>query len=76
MISLDTQERRTIRAKALSARFRKSRSIEKYVWQDKNHFTLDVPLNSRKNRVYGFENKDDIYDNHLFHHTNTMRKIP
>ena len=34
MMSLDTQERWTIRAEALSARFRRSCSIEKCVWQD------------------------------------------
>ena len=51
MISLDTQGRRTIRKEALSVRFRRSPSIEKYVWQDEIDFTLDVLLNSQNSRV-------------------------
>ena len=51
MISLDTQKRQTIRKEALSVRFSRSRSIEKYVWQDEIDFTLDVLLNSQNSRV-------------------------
>ena len=35
---------------------------------------MDVPLNSQNSHVYGFENKDNIQDNHLFHHTNRHPK--
>ena len=51
-------------------RFRKSRSVDKCVWQDEKNFILDVRLNSQNSRVYGFENQDNIQDNQLFHHTN------
>ena len=51
MISLDTQKRQTIRKEALSVRFSRGRSIEKYVWQDEIDFTLDVLLNSQNSRV-------------------------
>ena len=75
-MSSGTQERRTKRAAALADRFRKCRSVEKWVWQDKKDFTLDVPLNSQNSRVYEFENKDNIQDNRLFHHTNRQsRKV-
>ena len=51
-------------------RFRKSRSIDKCVWQDEKNFILDVRLNSQNSRVYGFENQDNIQDNQLVHQTN------
>lgn len=51
-------------------RFRKSRSVDKFVWQDEKNFILDVRLNSQNSRVYGFENQDNIQDNQLFHQTN------
>ena len=57
MSSSAMQERRTKSARALTDRFRKSRSVEKCVWQDEKDFTLDVPLNSQNSRVYGFEKK-------------------
>ena len=45
MMSSGTQERRTKRAGALADRFRKSCSVETFVWQDEKDFNLDVPLN-------------------------------
>ena len=60
--------------KALADRFRKSRSIEKYLWLDEKGFTLDFPLNYQNSRVFGFENKDNIQDNRLFHHRNRLVK--
>ena len=51
-------------------RFRKSRSVKKCAWQDEKNFALDVLLNSQNIRVYEVENKDNIQDNRLFHHTN------
>ena len=54
--------------------FRKSYSVEKCAWQNEKDFTLDFPLNSQNSRVYGFENKDNIQDNRLFHHTNRQSK--
>ena len=65
IMSSGTQERRTKRDGALADKFRKSRSVEKWVWQDEKEFTLDAPLNSQNSRVYGFENKDNIQDNRL-----------
>ena len=70
MMSYGAQERRTKRAGSLSDRFRKSHSVEECVWRDEKDFTLEVPLNSQNNRVYGFENKYNVQDNRLFHHTN------
>ena len=32
-------------------RFRKSRSVDKCVWQDEKNFILDVRLNSQNSRV-------------------------
>ena len=55
-------------------RFRKSRSVKKCVWQDEKNFALDVLLNSQNIRVYEVENKDNIQDNRLFHHTNRQSK--
>ena len=60
--------------KALADRFRKSRSVEKYLWLDEKGFTLDFPLNYQNSRVFGFENKDNIQDNRLFHHRNRLVK--
>ena len=74
MMSSGTQERRTKRAGALADRFRKSRSVEKCVWQGEKDFTFDVPLNSQNSRVFGFENKDNIQDNSFSHHTNRQSK--
>ena len=54
MMSSGIKERQTKRAGALADRFRKSRSVEKWEWQDEKDFTLDVPLNSQSSRVYGF----------------------
>ena len=51
-------------------RFRKNRFVKKCVWQDEKNFALDVLLNSQNIRVYEVENKDNIQDNRLFHHTN------
>ena len=31
---------------------------------------MEVSLNSQNSRVYGFENKDNIENNHFLHHTN------
>ena len=72
MISSGTQGRRTKRAGALVDRFRKSRSVEKCVQQDEKDLTLDVA--SQNGRIYRFENKDNIRDNCLFHHTNRQLK--
>ena len=56
--------------RAFGDRFRKSRSVEKYVRQDEKDFTLDVPLQSQNSLFYGFENKDNIQNNRFFpsHH--------
>ena len=62
-ISSGTKEWRTKRAGALAGRFRKSRSVEKWVGQ-----------HSQNSRVYGFENKHNIQDSLLFHHTNKQSK--
>jgi len=51
-----------------------SRIAENGVWQDEKDFTLDVPLNSQNNRVYGVHSKLNIQDNRLFHHTNWQSK--
>ena len=58
----------------MADRLRESRFVEKCLWQDKKDFTLDVPLNSQNSRVYGLENKNNIQDNRLFHHTNRQSK--
>ena len=55
--------------RALGDRFRKSRSVEKYVRQDEKDFTLDVPLQPQNSLFYGFENKGNIQNNRFFHHT-------
>ena len=74
IMSWGTQERRTKRAGAVADRFRKSRSVEKYIWYNEKDLILDVPLNSQNSRAYGFENKDNIQANRLFHHTNRQSK--
>ena len=66
--------RKTKRAGALVDRFRKSRFVEKWVWQDEKDFTSDVRLNSQNSRGYGFEHKDNIQENRLFRHTNRQSK--
>ena len=63
MMSSGTQERRRKRDGALADRFRKSRSVDKCVWQDEKDFTLDVPLNSQNRHFYGLENKNNIQGN-------------
>ena len=62
-ISSGAKERRTKTAGALAGRFRKSRPVEKWVWQ-----------HGQNSRVYGFENKHNIQDSLLFHHTNKQSK--
>ena len=74
MMSSGTKEIQVKRAGALAGRFRKSRSAEKCVWQNEKDFILDFPLNSQNSRVYGFENKDNIQYNRLFHYTNRQSK--
>ena len=66
MMSSDTQEKRTKRARALEDRIRRGCSVEKCVWLHEKDFTLDISLNSQNSHIYGFENKDNIQDNHLF----------
>ena len=74
MMSSGTKEIQVKKAGALAGRFRKSRSAEKCVWQNEKDFILDFPLNSQNSRVYGFENKDNIQYNRLFHYTNRQSK--
>ena len=50
------------------------KSCRKRVWQDEKDFILYVSLNSQNRHVYGFENKDNIQDNCIFHHTNRPSK--
>ena len=69
-MSEETKKQRTERAGALAERFSNKRSVEKFVWQDKKDFTLEVPLNHQNSRVYGKNQKGDISDNRLFHNTN------
>ena len=73
-MSSGTKEIQIKKAGALAGRFRKSRSAEKCVWQNEKDFILDFPLNSQNSRVYGFENKDNIQYNRLFHYTNRQSK--
>ena len=73
-MSSGTQERRTKRAGALADKVRKSRSVENCVWQNGKNFTLDVPLNSQNSRAFRYENKGNIKDNRLFHHTKRQSK--
>ena len=50
------------RAGALVERFSNKRSVEKCVWQDEKHFTLELPLNHQNSHVYGKNRKGDISD--------------
>ena len=46
--------RRYARTIALAEKFEcNTRMIEKTVWQDEKDFTLDAPVNSQNDRVYG-----------------------
>ena len=74
MMSSGMYEIQTKRAGALADRFRKSCSVKKCAWQDKKDITFDLPLNYQNSCVYGFENNNNIQDNHLFHHTSTQLK--
>ena len=74
MMSSGTQERQIKRARALVDRFRKSRFVEKCVWQDEKDFTSDVRLNSQNSLGHGFEHKDNIQENRLFRYTNRQSK--
>ena len=40
-------------ARAIALAERSTRMIEKTVWQDEKDFTLDAPVNSENDRVYG-----------------------
>ena len=73
-MSSGTQEAPRKRAGALTVRFRKSCSVEKCISQNEKDLILDAPLDSQNSRVYGFENKDNIQNNRLFHHTNKQSK--
>ena len=55
IMSSTTQERRAKRAGALANRFGKSRSVKKCVSEDEKDFALDVLLNFKNSRVYGFK---------------------
>ena len=74
MMSSGMQEKRTKRARALEDRIRRGCSIEKCVWLDEKYFTLDISLNSQNSHAYGFENKDNIQDNLLFHQSNACER--
>ena len=68
------EQRRTKRADALTEGLdKRSRSIEKYVWEDVfifSYFTFEFPLNLQNGRVYVNDFKNDVQNNHLFHQTN------
>ena len=74
MMSSGMYEIQTKRAGALADRFRKSCSVKKCAWQDEKDITFGLPLNYQNSCVYGFENNNNIQDNHLFHHTSTQLK--
>ena len=74
-MSETTRERRTIRAGKLADRFeRNPRLIEKCVFQDEKHFTLEVPLNPQNDRVYYKGEKKDVPQENLCHQTNRQPK--
>ena len=68
------EQRRTKSAGVLTEGLdKRSRSIEKHVWEDVfifSYFTLELPLNPQNSRVYVNDFKNDVQNNHLFHQTN------
>ena len=69
-----TRKRRCARSKNLSENFTNRRKIERVIFQDEKEFPLEIPINSRNNRVYFKRRKWEVPMDRLCHPTKKLSK--